>query len=101
MPTGSSEENIVAKTDQYHIACRLFRPDFEWAIGFDKHLRALFEAEGIEDEDVQSEICEAFCALGLATHRLFVGNSDAVTSQEHCYASTKMMRKLIRDNGVI
>jgi hypothetical protein len=94
MPTGSSEENIVGKTDQYHVACRIFRPDFEWAIGFDKHLRALFEAEGIEDEDIQSAICEVFCALGLATHRLFVGN-DAERSQEHCYAATKMMRKLI------
>ena len=84
---------------EFHLATRIIKAGFEWSIGFDKHLGALLDAEGIDDPGEQMRICGVFCRLGLAEHRLF-GKKDTapLVSQEHYYAATKAMRKLVDEN---
>ncbi|MGH6707918.1 MAG: hypothetical protein ACREEK_03020 [Bradyrhizobium sp.] len=72
------------------------KPGLDWSIGFDEHLAHLLDAEGIDDPGEQMRISDVFCRLGLAEHRLF-GEEDTATMvfQEHYYAATERMRKLI------
>ena len=66
----------------------------KWSIEYDEHLRALLESEGIKDPDDQMMVCEALCRIDLAEHWMFGEDTDTIESQEHCYTSTKTMRKL-------
>ena len=69
---------------------------FKWSVEFDQPLRTLFDLEGIEDPDHQMMVCEALCRIGLAEYRLFGDDTDQIEVQEHCYTSTKAMRKLAK-----
>jgi hypothetical protein len=66
----------------------------KWSIEFDEKLSMLLDLEGIEDPSHQMMVCEAFCRIGLAKHRLFGEDTDKCEVQEHCYTSTKAMREL-------
>lgn len=70
---------------------------FKWSIEFDGPLRTLFDLEGIEDLDQQMMVCEALCRIGLAEYRLFGDDTDQIEVQEHCYTSTRAMRKLAKE----
>lgn len=69
----------------------------KWSIEFDELLCALLDSEGIEDPDHQMMVCDALCRIGLAEHRLFGDDTDQLEVQEHCYTSTKAMRKLAKE----
>lgn len=66
----------------------------KWSVEFDDHLRALLDQEGIKDPDDQMMVCDALCRIDLAEHQLFGEDTDDTEVQEHCYTSTKTMRKL-------
>lgn len=70
---------------------------FKWSIEFDEPLSTLLDSEGIEDPDSQMMVCDALCRIGLAEHRLFGDDTDQLEVQEHCYTSTKAMRKLAKE----
>jgi hypothetical protein len=70
---------------------------FKWSIEFDGPLRTLFDLEGIEDLDQQMIVCELLCRIGLAEYQLFGDDTDQIEVQEHCYTSTKAMRKLAKE----
>lgn len=73
---------------------------FKWSIEFDRPLRTLFDLEGIEDLDQQMMVCELLCRIGLAEYRLFGDITDEIDVQEHCYTSTKVMRKLAKESQI-
>ena len=86
----------MSKKPNFHYPTRITKSEFEWAIGFDKHLAAVLESEGVEESDAQMDVCNVLQRLGLAEHRMF--NEKATKTfqhQEHYYAATKKMRKLL------
>jgi hypothetical protein len=86
----------MSKKPKFYSMTRVIKPGFKWAIGFDENLAELFSWDDIRDPDEQMTICDLLCRLGLAEHRLF-GEQETKgrVHQEHYYAATKKMRKLL------
>jgi hypothetical protein len=96
MRTGFSLEITMAKIKDTNVFVPVLRPDSgKCSIKFDQHLEALLDAQRIEDPDIQMEVCDALCALGLADSKMFT--DDTLETQEHHYTSTKAMRKLAKE----